>query len=171
MPTRPARPAGRPAAGPEEAAPWETESWGTGPQAMPSGTGPQRPPRWQTGPQAPLSGTGPRPAMTPRDAGQLSTPAGWNRDTGEWERAARADRAEESGRLGEPGYSLEDDFPAGPVGGSGPWPTASAVPGPPSAAGAADDGKPERHSHRASKHGRPSRWRGSSDRPGRDGES
>jgi GT2 family glycosyltransferase len=171
MPTRPARPAGRPAAGPEEAAPWETESWGTGPQAMPSGTGPQRPPRWQTGPQAPLSGTGPRPAMTPRDAGQLSTPAGWNRDTGEWERAARADRAEESDRLGEPGYSLEDDFPAGPVGGSGPWPTASAVPGPPSAAGAADDGKPERHSHRASKHGRPSRWRGSSDRPGRDGES
>jgi GT2 family glycosyltransferase len=189
MPARPTPtpPPGRLPAGREEAAPWETESWGTGPQAMPSGTGPQRPPRWQTGPQAPLSGTGPRPTMTPPDAGQLSTPAGWNRDTGEWERAARAERAEESGRLREPGYSLEDDFPAGPAagpaGGSGPWPTASAVPGPtgpPSAAstaGAADAGdtagagKPERHSHRASKHGRPSRWRGSSDRPGRDGES
>jgi GT2 family glycosyltransferase len=173
MPTRPARP---PAAGPEEAAPWETESWeteswGTGPRALPSGTGPQRSPRWQPDPQVPLPGTGPRPAMTPQDAGQLSAPTGWNRDTGEWERAARADRAaraEESGRLGEPGYSLEDDFPAGPAGGSGPWPAASAVPGGPSAAG---PGKPERHSHRASKHGRPSRWRGSSDRPGRDGES
>ena len=35
----------------------------------------------------------------------------------------------------------------------------------------AQPGKPERHSHRASKHGRPSRWRGSADRPGRDGES
>ena len=133
------------------------------------------------------AGTGPRPAMTPQDAGQPPAPAGWNRDTGEWERAARAeraaqtaasprrprptrpaDRAEESARLGEPGYSLEDDFPAGPAGGSGPWPTASAVPGTPSAVG---PGKPERHSHRASKHGRPSRWRGSSDRPGRDGES
>jgi hypothetical protein len=118
--------------------------------------------------------------MTPPDVGQLPTPAGWNRDTGEWERAARAERAEESGRLREPGYSFEDDFPAGPVGGSGPWPAASAVPGPPSAAstagagdaaGAAGAGKPERHSHRASKHGRPSRRRGSSDRPGRDGES
>jgi hypothetical protein len=176
----PTRPAGRPPAGPEDAAPWETESWGTAPQALPSGTGPQRSPRWQTGPQAPLSGTGPRPAMTPQDAGQPSAPAGWSRDTGEWERAARAeraeradraDRAEESARLGESGYSLEDDFPVGPTGGSGPWPAASAVPGTPSAAGRAGAGKPERHSHRASKHGRPSRWRGSSDRPGRDGES
>ncbi len=195
----PTRPPGRPSGGgPAEAAPWETESWGSGPQAFPPATGPQRSPRWQTGPQAPPSGTGPRPAMTPPDAGQLSAPTGWSRETGEWERAARADRAarpdqagradwgdradwadradqagradraEESGRLGEPGYPFEDDFPAGPADGSGPWPAASAVPGPPSAAGA---GKPERHSHRASKHGRPSRWRGSSDRPGRDGES
>jgi GT2 family glycosyltransferase len=170
----PTRPPGRPPAGPEQAAPWETESWGTAPQASPSGTGPQRSPRWQTGPQAPPTGTGPRPAMTPQDAGQLSAPAGWNRDTGEWERAARAERAQESGRLGEAGYSLEDDFPVGPASGSGPWPAASAVPGTasvPAAPGAAGAGKPERHSHRASKHGRPSRWRGSSDRPGRDGES
>ena len=180
----PTLPGGRPAAGPEEAAPWETGSWGTetesrgtGPRAFASGTGPQRPPRWQSGPQAPLSGTGPRPMWTPQDAGQSPAPAGWSRDTGEWERAARADRpdradlAEGSGRLGGSGYPLEDDFPAEATGGSGPWPAASAVPGPPTAADAAGAGKPERHSHRASKHGRPSRWRGSSDRPGRDGES
>jgi len=175
---RPARSAGQQPARPTEAAPWETASWGAGPQPLPSATGAQQSARWQTGPQ---------------DPGQLPAPAGWNRDTGEWERAARADRAAESGRLGEPAYPAEDDYPAGPAEGSGPWPTdgsgpwptdgsgpwpmASAVPGTPSAVGspgsddAAGPGKPERHSHRASKHGRPSRWRGSADRPGRDGES
>jgi GT2 family glycosyltransferase len=159
---------------PAEAAPWEAAPWGTGPQPLPSGTGQQRSPRWQTGPQAPLSGTGPRPLGTPADSTRLAAPTGWNRDTGEWERAARA---EQTARLGEPAYSAEDDYPVGPAPGSEPWPAASAVPGSPSAtgatgaAGAPSAGKPERHSHRASKHGRPSRWRGSADRPGRDGES
>jgi len=176
----PARPTGQQPAGPAEAAPWESESWesgsrGTGQQPLPSGTGPQRSARWQ-------------------DSGHLAgVPTGWNRDTGEWERAARA---EQPSYLGEPAYPAEGDYPAGPAdgsgpfpadgsgpfpaAGSGPWPAASTVPGAPSmtgsaggtgATGATGAGKPERHSHRASKHGRPSRWRGSADRPGRDGES
>ena len=123
---RAGRAPGRQAA-PWEAAPWEDASWGTGPQPLPSGTGPQGPPRWQTGPQAPPSGTGPRPPITPPDAGQpAGLPTGWNRDTGEWERAARAERP---GRFGEPAYPVDDDYPAGPADESGPWPTASAVPG------------------------------------------
>jgi GT2 family glycosyltransferase len=165
------QPAGQPPAGPGQAAPWEAASWGSGPQPLPSGTGPQEPPRWQTGPPPP-PGTGPRPLVTPPDAGQVAgTPTGWNHDTGEWERAARAERAERPGHFGEPGYPVEDDFPVGPADESGPWPTAAAVPGASSAAGPGQAEKPERHSHRASKHGRPSRWRGSADRPGRDGES
>jgi hypothetical protein len=171
----PTRPTGQQPAAPAEAAPWESGSWEsgsweTGQQPLPSGTGPQRSPRRQD------SGHRPGP------------PTGWNRDTGEWERAARA---EEPAYLGEPDYPAEDDYPAGPpdgsvpwpADGSGPWPAASAVPGAPSmtgsagpagpagATGATGAGKPERHSHRASKHGRPSRWRGAADRTGRDGES
>jgi GT2 family glycosyltransferase len=46
-----------------------------------------------------------------------------------------------------------------PRSGSGPWPVAA-----PSA-------RPERHSHRAAKHGRPGRWRGAGKRSGGDGES
>jgi hypothetical protein len=64
----------------------------------------------------------------------------------------------------ERGYPAETDFPAPRETESGPWP-ASAAPGRSSAA------KPERHSHRASKHGKPSRWRGSGDRSGSGGES
>jgi hypothetical protein len=168
----PTRPTGQQPAAPAEAAPWESGSWesgswGTGQQPLPSGTGPQRSPRWQ-------------------DSGhRAGLPTGWDRDTGEWERAARA---EKPAYLGEPAHPAEDDYPAGPADGSGPWPadgsgpwpTASAVPGGPrmtgsagraGATGATGAGKPERHSHRASKHGRPSRRRGSADRPGRDGES
>ena len=166
------QPASQPPAESAQAAPWEAASWGTGPQPLPSGTGPQASPRWQTGPQAPPPGTGPRPPITAPDAGQLAgMPTGWNRDTGEWERAARAERP---GRFGEPAYPVDDDYPAGPADESGPWPTATAGPGATAASAAAcraRPGKPERHSHRASKHGRPSRWRGSADRPGRDGES
>jgi len=182
-----ARPTGQQPAGPAEAARWDSAPWETGPQPqpqrqqpLPSGTGPQGPARWPTGPQAPLPGTGPRPLITPPDAGQPAAPTGWNRDTGEWERAARAERP---AQFAEPAYPVEDDYPVGSGDGSGPWPAASAFPGPPSvtdatgatgtnaAVGAGAGGKPERHSHRASKHGRPSRWRGSADRPGRDGES
>jgi hypothetical protein len=162
----PKRPTGQQPAAPGEAAPaeaapwesgsWESGSWGTGQQPLPSGTGPQRSARW------------------PESGHRAGPPTGWNRDTGEWERAARA---EEPAYLGEPDHPAEEDYPAGPADGSGPWPAASAVPGTPSMTGPADPagatgaGKPERHSHRASKHGRPSRWRGSADRPGRDGES
>ncbi len=126
---RPTRPTGQqPAASAEtapwESAPWESGSWGTGQQPLPSGTGPQRSARWQ-------------------DSGhRAGTPTAWNRDTGEWERAARA---EEPAYLGEPAHPAEDDYPAGPADGSGPWPAdgsgpwpaASAVPGAPSMTGSA----------------------------------
>ena len=167
----PTRPTGQQPAVPLEAAPWDVAPWetgpsGTGPQPLPSGTRPQQSARWQADPQAPLSAAGSRPFATPRDVGQPAGPAGWNRDTGEWERPAAPD---EPAYLGEPDYSVENDYPVAPAAGSGPWPVASAAPGATDANGA---GRPERHSHRASKHGRPSRWRGgSADRPGRDGES
>jgi len=73
----------------------------------------------------------------------------------------------------------EDNTDAGPAEtgrgtGSGSWPAAArsawrepARPQPPGS----EPGKPERHSHRAGRHGRPSRWRGSRDRSGGNGES
>jgi GT2 family glycosyltransferase len=175
LPTRPTgqEPAGPAEAAPWDAAPWDAAPWGTGPQPLPSGTGPQRSPRWPTGPQAPPSATGPRP-LAPRDSSQAGLSTGWNRDTGEWERPARPD---EPAYRDEPAFPVEDDYPFGPAAGSGSWPADSTVPAAPSATdatsatGATGAGKPERHSHRASKHGKPSRWRGSADRPGRDGES
>jgi GT2 family glycosyltransferase len=169
----PTRLTGQQPAAPSEVAPWDVAGWeagpsGTGPQPLPSGTGPQRSARWQTGPQAPLSATGSRPFATPQDAGQPAAPTGWNRDTGEWERPAAPD---EAAHLGGPAYPAENDYPVAPTSGSGPWPAAPAAPGAPSVTGTNGAGRPERHSHRASKHGRPSRWRGFADRPGRDGES
>jgi hypothetical protein len=54
-----------------------------------------------------------------------------------------------------------------------PWPTSErdAPARPDEPAAAAPAAKPERHSHRAAKHGRPSRWRGGADRSGGDGDS
>ena len=77
LPTRltgqqPAAPA---EAAPWESGPWESGSWGTGQQPLPSGTGPQR------------------SARRPDSGHRAGSPTGWNRDTGEWERAARAERA------------------------------------------------------------------------------
>ena len=149
----------------------------TGPQQPVSGTGPQRSAPWSAGPQDPLSATGSEPGARPWDAGSRRTPTAWNRDTGEWEvpsRSAQPAQPAEAAYPGEPAYPggpgyaderaypVEAEYPAQRETGSGPWP-ASTVPATPSAA------KPERHSHRASKHGKPSRWRGSGDRSG--GES
>ena len=149
---------------------------GTGQQPVSgTGTGPQRPAPWLTGPQDPLSGTGSELAGSPWDAGRCG-PTAWNRDTGEWEvpsRSAEPARPAEPVYPGEPAYPdqsaspdervypVEAEYPDQRETGSGPWP-ASTVPSTPGAA------KPERHSHRASKHGKPSRWRGSADRSGGD---
>jgi hypothetical protein len=108
-----------------------------------------------TGPQAALSATGSRPAVRPWDPSDQGAPTGWNRDTGEWEVAAPP---------AEPAYPAETGS------GSGPWPAAS-VPDASTVPDTSAAAKPERHSHRASKHGKPSRWRGSADRSGSGGES
>jgi hypothetical protein len=140
-------------------------AFGSGPQPeLPSSglhaTGAQLRYPWETGPQRPVTPGGGQPAAgtggwpAARTGAQPVMPAGaepaavppW--ESGEWpafdELPAAADPA---------GAGPE------PATGSGPWPTASRP------------AKPERHSHRAAKHGRPSRWRGAGKRSGEDGES
>jgi hypothetical protein len=156
--------------------------WRTGPQQPVPGTGPQQSAPWSTGPQQPVSGTGPQaplsatgsgPVVRPWDAGNLGAPMAWNRDTGEWEalpqpdepaHPAYSDEPAHPAYSDEPAYPVEADYPAQREIGSGPWPASTG----PDKSGAA---KPERHSHRASKHGKPSRWRGSANRSGSGGES
>jgi GT2 family glycosyltransferase len=113
----------------------------TGPQPV-SRTGTQ--PTSPTGP-VPVSPTGTKPVpMAP-----------W--DSGDWGKAPDWDAVPPS----------EDALPAAPETepepeprpGSGAWPVASRP------------AKPERHSHRGGKHGKPSRWRGSGNRSSGDGES
>jgi GT2 family glycosyltransferase len=117
----------------------------------PRGTGPQLPP-WENGPQAPVSSTGSLPAeRAPWESGEWSLP--------ELDGAAR-----------RPAYESTDadHAQAEPDLGPGPWPVASR----PERQERPDrPERQERHSHRAAKHGRPSRWRGSGNRSGRDGES
>jgi GT2 family glycosyltransferase len=140
-------------------------AWETGPQSTVSSsgmraTGAQVRYPWETGPQRqatpaegqPTGATGAQP--TARTGAQPAAPAGqepvplppW--ESGEW--AALGDRP---GGRGRPAARPE------PGTGSGPWPLA------------APSSPPERHSHRAAKHGRPSRWRGSGKRSDGDGES
>ena len=141
--------------GPQSAAPW-----GTGPQVPASATGPHRSASWHTGPQAPPHATGPRPAAARWDSGDLGAPSG------EWEQPERPDEAAHRAESGSGAWPVESDSGAWPVeSGSGAWPAES------SASAASRAAKPERHSHRASKHGKPSRWRGSAGRSGADGES
>jgi GT2 family glycosyltransferase len=151
---------------------WSADRWGSGPQRavgpepgrgtrplLPAfGTGPQRSAPWSTGPQAPLPAPASGPAAEPWGAGQQVAASAWSRDTGEWGVPARPAQPDETAYPDETAEADERET------GSGPWP-AAAVPEAPAAA------KPERHSHRASKHGKPSRWRGSGDRPGSGGES
>jgi hypothetical protein len=117
------------------------------------------PPGSATGPQ-PTTGTGPQPTGTQPMGTQPISPMGtqpvqlapW--ESGDWGQAPDWDAMASGG----------DAFPAAaepapePGSGSGAWPVAS----PPA--------KPERHSHRGGKHGKPSRWRGSGNRPSGDGE-
>jgi GT2 family glycosyltransferase len=159
-------------------------AWETGPQSTVSSsetraTGAQVRYPWETGPQrraTPTEGqptaatgaqhvarTGGQPAARPGAqhvtlaGGQSAAPGGsepgplppW--ESGEWPVAGGSPAA--PGGPGAPGARPE------PGTGSGPWPVASA------------SSRPERHSHRAAKHGRPSRWRGTGKRSGGDGES
>jgi GT2 family glycosyltransferase len=118
--------------------------------ALPAGP----PPGSATGPQ-PTTPTGPQPTGTQPISPMETQPvqlAPW--ESGDWGQAPDWDAMASGG----------DAFPAAaepapePGPGSGAWPVAS-----PSA-------KTERHSHRGGKHGKPSRWRGSGNRPSGDGE-
>jgi hypothetical protein len=159
--------------GPQSKSAWETgpqsqSAWGTGPQSTVSSsgiraTGAQLSYPWETDPQRPATPpvgiqpvprTGAQPVA--RTGAQPVTQAGeepvplppW--ESGEWP-ALPGDPSAAAGR--------RDAVPE-PGTGSGPWPIAAPA-----------SSRPERHSHRAAKHGRPSRWRGAGKRSGVDGES
>jgi GT2 family glycosyltransferase len=135
---------------------------GTGPQLSTSPGGqPAEVPPWEsrTGAQ-PVSGTGEWPA-TPSQA----QPVFWARE----EPIARpVEKAPwESGDWGKvPGGDARPGGRDDPPAAAGP--ESAREPGTEAAGRAA---KPERHSHRAAKHGRPSRWRGPGNRSSGDGES
>jgi GT2 family glycosyltransferase len=151
--------------GPQRSAPWETDpqrrdswdtgsnSWGTGPQATVSSTGSQRSLPWGTGPQAPVQPADREPAATPWDQGDWAAPASW---PGDPDLAAGPERDDAPERLGTGGWEV---------------PARADVPASVSREAVSREAKPERHSHRAAKHGRPGRWRGGADRSGRDKES
>jgi GT2 family glycosyltransferase len=112
---------------------------------------------WETGTQRLATPPGGHPAATggqpaARTGAQPVAPAGpgpvppW--ESGEWPVPG-----DPPSSPGLPGAT------PGPRTGSGPWPVTA-----PSA-------RPERHSHRAAKHGRPGRWRGPGKRSGGEGES
>jgi GT2 family glycosyltransferase len=153
QPALPAPPPPGSATGPQPAPPTgPRHASRTGAQlALPAGP---PPPGSATGPQQ-TTATGPQPTGTQPISPMGAQPvqlAPW--ESGDWGQAPDWDAMASGG----------DAFPAAaepapePGPGSGAWPVAS----PPA--------KPERHSHRGGKHGKPSRWRGSGNRPSGDGE-
>jgi GT2 family glycosyltransferase len=135
----------------------------TGPQPTPwteaqpaSRTGPQPTPWTEAQPTSrtgaqPASGTGAQPV--PPGGTQPVEMAPW--ESGDWGKAPGWDAVPGSRDTG----TVAPDPELEPETGSGAWP-ANARPA-----------KQERHSHRAAKQGRLSRWRGSGNRPTGDGES
>jgi GT2 family glycosyltransferase len=141
----------------------------TGPQPAPP-TGPRHasrtgaqpalpaapPPGSATGPK-PTAPTGPQPTGTQPFSPMGTQPvhlAPW--ESGDWGRAPDWDAMASGGDAFPVAPEPEPAPEPGP--GSGAWPVASPL------------AKPERHSHRGGKHGKPSRWRGSGNRPSGDGE-
>ncbi|HEX3712439.1 MAG TPA: glycosyltransferase [Trebonia sp.] len=152
------------ATGGQPRSPWETTGY---PPAAPAGllprhassSGPQSPvpatggqPRhpWESGPQAPVPPAGAAPVER----------APWESSDWDWSPASDGD--------GSAGDSTGNDSPAGTA-------ALPAQPAPEPASGsgpaASRPARSERHSHRGGKHGRPSRWRGTGNRSGGDGES
>jgi GT2 family glycosyltransferase len=151
----------------EQPAPWESDprgtSWDTGPHEA-WGSGPQ--PTWRSGPQQAL-GSGPQPAWDsgPQPAWDSGPREPWDSGPREpWDSGPRQGRdSGQEGWDGGPGTGPRAAWP------SGPQPTArqpgEGRPGP------ERNERAERHSHRASRRGRPGRRRGSGDRSGSDEES
>ncbi len=134
-----------------------------GPERCPSsGRGPARVPNrraarlaWRATSRPPRPGAQP----VPPTGTQPVERAPW--ESGDWGKAPDWDAVPGSR---DTGIAAPEPEP-GAATGSGAWPTA----GPP--ASQERPAKQERHSHRAAKHGRPSRWRGSGNRSTGDGES
>jgi GT2 family glycosyltransferase len=138
------------ATGSQPAAPWETgpepmTPRGTGPQpGAPREAGPQPAARWGAGPRVPVAPTEPQPvAMAP-----------W--ETGDWGHAPGRNEP------GEPGSAVRGE----PWPGEPPWHDEPVRREEPSRGdeSAGRRGPAERHSHRAARHGRPGRRRGSGSR-------
>jgi hypothetical protein len=142
-------------------------------------TGPPRRGAWRTGPQAPVAATGSQRALPGRTGPQDAV-----RSTGSWRSVPVPEVAPwEPAQQHEPAY---DQYPEQPEYVEyrdlpGDYPDQQAEPGYPEP-GYPDPGYPEqhapdrqawpeRHSHRAGRHGRPSRWRGPGGRSAGDGAS
>jgi GT2 family glycosyltransferase len=145
----------------------------TGPQPSPwadpppsARTGAQPASRTGAQPAAPTGASPVSPAAEPSAAPTGTRPvsmAPW--ESGDWGKAPDWDAV--GGQHDVPSASA-------PGTGSGPWPVTGRPEAPAKTEKTDKLEKPEkqeRHSHRAAKHGRPSRWRGSGNRPTGDGES
>jgi hypothetical protein len=173
----------------DSAAPWET-----GAQAFAALAESPQPVPWSTGPQVSVRRDDQEPSATPWDSpardstawgsGEWPVPERWQDDTvladqpeqddappwhgtgesAEWHGTGESAEWHGTGESAEwhgTGESAEWQ-------GTGEWEVPARSDAPAAASGVA---KPERHSHRAAKHGRPSRWRGGADRSGRNGNS
>ena len=176
--------------GPQQLAPWESgpqqlDPWESAPHGPVSATGSQHAVGWRTGPQDTASSSGSW-ATGAQDAASssgswrtgsddaISSSGSWatgSQDevssSGSWRTVPASGAAPwEQSEQDEPSYREyhTSDYPAAEYSGSGGYP---AEPGYPEQA--ERQAKPERHSHRGGKHGRPSRWRGG--RAGGDGAS
>ena len=175
--------------GPQQLPPWEsgplpTTARESGPQvpvtaagmsgSAPWETGPERRGAWRTGPQAPVSATGSQRALPGRTGPQDAA-----RSTGSWRSAPVPEVAPwESAERDEPPYHQYPEHPEYPEYGDLPGdypdqPAPSEYLGRQALDQRAPDqqARPERHSHRAGRHGRPSRWRGPGGRSAGDGAS
>jgi len=131
-----------------------------------------------TGPQPTFTPTGPQPTFTPTGAQPAFTPSTGQPDGGPGTQPVRRTPWESGDRGKAPDWDgTADDRDASPSPNS-PVPNdtsdrdqTTGRDAAPAAAPPAKADKPERHSHRGGKHGRPSRWRGSGGRSGEDEES
>jgi GT2 family glycosyltransferase len=148
--------------------PWETGS--ERPQPATSRTAQQ--PATRTGAQPvswlgdqPASGTGARPVMPTgtQPAGRAPWESGGWGKAPEWDAAHGSRDTTTAASIRDPSLVAPEPEPEA-AGGSGAWPAG------PQPAKQERPEKQERHSHRAAKHGRPSRWRGSGNRSTGDGE-
>jgi len=141
-----------------------SDSPGTGPRPAASSGGQPRFP-WGSGPQGSGPGNGPQSAVS-RDSQPVER-APW--ESPGWDAESDWGPALDSGTADDRAPGPVQDWDASPERGH----AAPSVPEPGSGSGswpvASRPARPERGSHRASKHGKPSRWRGAGDRSG--GES